>query len=166
MKQEDRERQILINRLKTVRDPRERDRIVRLLARMEQYGPGKIQESAEEKWSLPAQAKGPTEAGGPAGAGEHDEGAEKRIPKGASFMLRYAVPGFFIVFGLIYIAQALMRLIDREDGRVDVPQIIMGALFLFFGVIGFLKARKMANRAAPYRGGGPEAKRPKMMMRK
>ncbi len=160
MKQEDRERQILINRLKTVRDPRERDRIVRLLARMEQYGPGKIQESAEDKWSLPAQARGPAEAGEP------EEGAEKRIPKGASFMLRYAVPGFFVVFGLIYIAQALERLITGEGGQVDLPQMIMGVLFLFFGIIGFLKARKMTNRGPSYRGGGPEAKRPKILMRR
>lgn len=160
MKQEDRERQILIKRLKTVRDPQERDRIFRLLARMEQYGPGKIQESAEGKWGLPAQAEGPAEAREPA------EGVGERIPKGASFMLRYAVPAFFIVFGLVYIVQALMRLVAREDGQVDLPQIIMGVLFLFFGVIGFLKARKMAGRTAPYRGGGPEAKRPKILMRK
>ena len=160
MKQEDKERQILINRLKTIRDPRERDRIIRLLARMEQYGPGKIQESAEDKWSIQVQAKGPAEAREPA------EAMEKNVPKGASFMLRYAVPGFFIIFGLIYIAQALMRLISDEGGQVDLPQIMMGALFLFFGVISFLKARKMTSRTASYRGGGPEAKRPKIFMRK
>jgi hypothetical protein len=154
MKQEDKERQILINRLKTVRDPRERDRIIRLLARMEQYGPGKIQESAEDKWSIQVQAKGPAEA------------MEEKVPKGASFMLRYAVPAFFIIFGLIYIAKALMRLIIDEGDQADLPQILMGLLFLFFGIISFLKARKMTRGTASSSGGRPEAKRPTILMRK
>jgi hypothetical protein len=160
MKQEDKERQILINRLKTVRDPRERDQIIRLLTRMEKYGLGKIEESAEEKRSVPAQAKGPTEAKGPA------EAKEQKVPKGVSFMLGYAVPGFFVIFGLIYIANALTHLISDEGDQAAIPQLIMGALFLLFGIMGFLKIRKMRSGTAPYRGGGPEAKRPKMLMRK
>ena len=160
MKQEDKERQIIINRLKTVRDPRERDHIIRLLARMEQYGPGKIEESAEEKWTVPSQTKGPAEVRGPA------EAREGKVPKGASFMLRYAVPGFFIIFGLFYIANALTRLISDEGDQADLPQIIMGALFLFFGIIGFMKARKMRGGTASYGGGAPEAKRPKILVRK
>jgi len=160
MKQEDKERQLLINRLKTVRDPRERDRIIRLLARMEQYGPGKIQESAEDKWSIQVQAKGPAEAREPA------EAMEEKVPKGASFMLRYAVPAFFIIFGLIYIAKALMRLIIDESDQADLPQILMGLLFLFFGIISFLKARKMTRGTASSSGGRQEAKRPTILMRK
>ncbi|MCX5835263.1 MAG: hypothetical protein NTV99_12315 [Deltaproteobacteria bacterium] len=160
MKQEDKERQILIKRLKTVRDPRERDQIIRLLARMEKHGPGKIEESAEEKWSVPAQAKGPVEARGPA------EAKEQKVPKGVGFMLGYAVPGFFVIFGLIYIANALTRLITDEGDEAPVPQLIMGVLFLFFGIISFLRMRKMRSGTASYRGGGPEAKRPKIFMRK
>jgi len=160
MKQEEKERQILINRLKKVRDPRERDHIIRLLARMEQYGPGKMEESAEDKWSIPAQAKGPVEARGPA------EAKEQKVPKGTGFMLGYAVPGIFVIFGLFYIVNALARLLSDEGGQADIPQIIMGVLFLFFGIISFLKARKMKGGSASYRGGGPEAKRPKIFMRK
>ncbi len=154
MKQEDKERQILTKRLKTVRDPRERDQIIRLLARMEKHGPGKIAESAEEKWSVPAQAKGPAEA------------REQKVPKGVGFMLGYAVPGFFVIFGLIYIGNALMRLISDEGDQPDIPQIIMGALFLLFGIISFLRMRKMRSGTASNREGGPEAKGPKILMRK
>ncbi len=154
MKLEDKERQILINRLKTVRDPRERDQIIRLLARMEKYGPGKIEESTEDRWTVPAQAKGPAEA------------KEQKVPKGVGFMLGYAVPGFFVIFGLIYIANALTRLISDEGDQAAIPQIIMGAAFLLFGIMGFLKMRKMRSGTAPSRGGGPDAKRPKTLMRK
>ena len=160
MKKEDKERQILINRLKTVRDPRERDQIIRLLARMEKYSLGKIEESAEEKGSVPAQAKGPTEARGPA------EAKEQKVPKGVGFMLGYAVPGFFVIFGVVYIANALTRLISDKGDQSAIPQIIMGALFLFFGIMGFLRMRKVRRGTASYRGGRPEAKRPKILMRK
>jgi hypothetical protein len=127
---------------------------------MEQYGPGKIQESAEDKWSIQVQAKGPAEAREPA------EAMEEKVPKGASFMLRYAVPAFFIIFGLIYIAKALMRLIIDESDQADLPQILMGLLFLFFGIISFLKARKMTRGTASSSGGRQEAKRPTILMRK
>jgi hypothetical protein len=153
MKQEDKERRILINRLKTVRDPRERDQIIQLLARTEKYGPGKIEESAEDKRTVSAQARGPAEA------------KEAKAPKGAGFMLGYAVPGFFVIFGLVYIVNALTRMISDEGDQSAISQIIMGALFLFFGIISFLRMRKMRRRTALYRGGGPEARRPNMFTR-
>ncbi len=147
MKQDEKERQILINRLKTIRDPRERDKIIHHLARTEHAGPVRMEESAEEPWAPPGQAKGPAEA------------RTEKIPRGAGFMLGYAVPAFFILFGLFYIASAVMRLISGEGDSSAGPQIFMGVMFLLFGVFGFLKARRMRLRATQPRGGTTETGR-------
>ena len=140
MRKEDRERQMLINRLKTIRNPRERDRIIRLLAGMEKYGTGRVEESPEDPWAVPAETKGPAER------------KEGKIPKGAGLMLGYALPTFFIIFGLFYIAHALMRLISGEGDPSAGTQIFMGMMFIIFGIFGFLKARRTRLKAAAPRG--------------
>jgi hypothetical protein len=136
MQKEDKERQLLINRLKTVRDPRERDRIIRLLARMEKSSPGKIEESPEDQWTAPAETRGSAET------------KEEKIPKGVGFMLGYALPAFFVIFGLFYISNALMRLISGEGDPSAGPQLFMGVMFLIFGIFGFLKMRRTKLKAA------------------
>jgi hypothetical protein len=158
MQKEDKERQILINRLKTVRDPRERDQIIRLLARMEQYGPGKTQESAEDKRSVPAQVKGPVEARGPA------ETKAVKVSTGVGSMLGYTVPVIFMIFGLFYIVESLKDLMTGSG--VDSIRIILGAGFFVMGLLSFLKERRKRSQAASYGAGRPEAKGPKILMRK
>lgn len=154
MKQDEKERQNLINRLKTIRDPRERDKIIRHLARMERPGTGKMEESAKESWALPGHEKGPAEA------------QAEKVPRGAGFMLGYAVPAFFVLFGLFYIASALMRLISGEGDSSAGPQIFMGVMFLIFGIFGFLKTRRMRLRATQPRGGTTETGKPRFWARK
>ena len=145
MKWEDKERRALIDRLKKVRDPRERDRIMQVLASHELGAPGRT-----------SQAEAGPEAAEPAAGTER----AKAPPKAAGLMLGLIVPGSFIAFGLMYIVNALIRLTSGQGDHDAMVQLVMGGVFLIFGFAGFVKARRMRKTAEGEPGGAPPAKKP------
>ncbi len=132
MRGSERERQQLIDRLKTTKNPVEREKILWALEGMRKDtfrtaqppgGPGKEPSAAPaEKIKIPIQ-----------------------MPKGLSQMMRFGAPFFFIVFGFAFIFQGVMRGIERNDFASESGQFITGIIFIFFGVSAFQRARKMAK---------------------
>ena len=123
------EKDRIIRKLKDIKDPRERDRIIWALAGKEK----------EELSGRPAAVEPKITAPSPT-----PEQAQKipQIPMNARKLLNYVVPGFFLFFGLVNLMQAIMQF--HFTGQIDaaIPQLIMGTIFLLFGIIGIFKAMK------------------------
>jgi len=132
MRGSERERQQLIDRLKTIKNPVEREKIL---------------------WALEGMRKdsyktAPT-PGGPA-KGPPAPPAEKinipiQMPKGLGQLMRFGIPFFFILFGIAFILQGVMRGIERNDFASETGQFITGIIFIAFGASAFQRARKTAN---------------------
>jgi len=125
----DMERDKLIRKLKTVKNPRERDKIIWALA-------GKEKDVFEEK-PAPAQPGKVNQAP----VGEQVPGLPK-LPVDARKLVNYIAPALFLFFGLINLVQAVGHFI--ETGRIEAafPQLIMGIMFFVFGIFSFAKAKK------------------------
>jgi hypothetical protein len=125
----DMEREKLIRRLKTVKNPRERDKIMWALA-------GKEKDAFEK---TPAQAQ-PGKAD-PATVRGQVPGLPK-LPVDARKLANYLAPAIFLLFGLVNLVQAIGHYI--ETGRIEaaLPQLIMGIMFFVFGFFSFVKAKK------------------------
>jgi len=123
------ERERIIKKLKDIKDPRERDRIIWALSGKEK----------EQMSGRPAAVKPKITA--PAPPPEQTRRLPQ-VPMNARKLLNYVVPGFFLFFGLVNLIQAIMHF--HLTGQIDaaVPQLIMGTIFLLFGIIGIIKAKK------------------------
>ena len=127
MKEMDRDK--LIRKLKTVKNPRERDKIIWALA-------GKEKDATEEK-PAPVQS-GQAEA---APIREQAPGLPK-LPMDARKLVNYIAPAIFLFFGLVNLLQAIAHFIETGRMEAALPQLIMGVMFFVFGVFGLAKARK------------------------
>lgn len=132
MRGTDRERQRLIDRLKTIKDPRERERVLWALEGLmkDSYGatrpsPGLTQEPPAEP---PAKMRLPLQ-----------------IPKQLGLMTRLVVPIFFILFGLAFLIQAVLRGVETKDFASEAGQFITGGVFLLFGFSALQRVRKMGK---------------------
>ncbi|MBP9020436.1 MAG: hypothetical protein KBG01_02780 [Syntrophobacterales bacterium] len=129
------EKRALIERLKTVKDPFERERILWTLEGMKKSVPktrssreaGKEPPAAEEKVRLPV-----------------------KLPKGFGSLTQYAAPVVFIFFGLAFILQAVLRGLQKKDFASETGQFVGGAIFLLAGFASLQKAKKTGRVA-----GGP-----------
>ncbi len=123
------ERDRIIKKLKDIKDPKERDRIIWALAGKEK----------EEVSGRPAAVK--PKMATPAPPPEQMKRLPQ-VPVNARKLLNYVVPGFFLFFGLVNLIQAIMQY--HLTGQLDaaIPQLIMGTIFLLFGIIGIFKAKK------------------------
>jgi hypothetical protein len=127
----DEDKNKLIEKLKVIKDPIERNRIIWAIAGLEKdvaderpkpAGPRKtvLSPPPDQKQNLPA------------------------LPAGVRKWFAYFVPGLFVFFGLMNLLQALMHILPSGKVEAAVPQLIMGAIFLMFGIASFIKARKKA----------------------
>lgn len=132
MRGTERERQQLIDRLKTTKNPVEREKILWALEGMRKDSQSPAQPAIGPKKASPAPQ------------------AEKikipiEMPKGLGQLMRYALPFFFIVFGFAFILQGVVRGIEQNDFASESGQFIMGIIFIFFGISAFQKAKKMVK---------------------
>ena len=132
MRGSERERQHLINRLKTTKNPVEREKILWALEGMRKDVYGSAQPSRGPEKEPPAPP------------------AEKikiplQMPKGLNQLMRLGVPFLFILFGVAFILQGVMRGIERNDFASESGQFITGIIFIFFGISAFQRAKKMAK---------------------
>jgi hypothetical protein len=127
----ERERQRLIDRLKTVKDPQERAKILWTLEgmRKDSYGPTGSQ----------------TQEGEPVAQEKEMPRIPAQPPKGFSLLVQFAAPVFFILFGLAFILQAVFRGLEKRDFASEAGQFITGAIFLVFGFGALQRARKLAQ---------------------
>jgi hypothetical protein len=123
------DRKQLIKKLKSVKDPRERDRIIWALA-------GHEQKSLDD--ATPAVQPGKTTPGKPMDL--------RNLPKitiDPKRMLGLVVPGFFTIFGIAYIAQSILNYLATRRIEPEIPRLITGGIFVIIGLAGFLKAIKI-----------------------
>jgi hypothetical protein len=122
------ERQYLIERLKTVRDPVERDRIVWKLAG---------QEKAEKR---PAPKLPDSQ--------EIPENLERfpELPAGARNTMRYLLPGILFFYGIVTIVQAVAKYVTTGPNGEMMMQLALGAIFIAFGFIMMRKAKEAQNK--------------------
>jgi hypothetical protein len=125
----DMERDKLVRRLKTVKDPKERDKIIWALA-------GKEKAALQE---TPTPAK-PGKADATPARGQV-QGIPK-LPIDARKLINYLAPAILLFFGIVNLVQAILYFI--ETGRLEAafPQLIMGIMFLIFGFFSITKAKK------------------------
>jgi hypothetical protein len=123
------DRKKLIEKLRTVKDPRERDRIMWALAGLEKDDKGDIpsaEDSGKTVTSPPPERKQNLPA----------------IPTGFRQLLAYFVPGLFLFFGIVNLLEALMHVLPSGKIEPVIPQLIIGSLFILVGITGIIKARK------------------------
>jgi len=142
------DRNALIRKLKTIKDPRERDRVLYLLAG---------QERRED--SLPAARPSDfftalppgTEAKRlpprlPSGSQEDREPVpetETPLPpvRGLGLLIGSIVPVFFLIMGIIFVLSSLAEYQKGENPN----NLFTGIIFIIFGAIGLFKAKKAAK---------------------
>jgi hypothetical protein len=125
------DRNQLIRKLKSVKDPRERDRIIWALA-------GQEQKSFDDTNPTPAAQTGKMTPGKPMDL--------RNLPKiiiDPKRMLGFVVPGFFTIFGIAYIAQSILNYLATRRIDQEIPRLITGGIFVIIGLAGFLKAIKI-----------------------
>lgn len=126
------ERDRILKKLKDIKDPRERDRIIWALAGREK----------EEMGEMPASVK-PTRI-----AQDSSPRPAQRLPGSPTDirkMVSYLFPGIFIFFGLVNLVQAAMQY--HLTGQIEdiIPRLIMGGAFIIIGIFSFAKAKKQAQ---------------------
>jgi hypothetical protein len=125
------ERKKLIKKLKTVKDARERDRIIWALA-------GHEQKSFDDTNTTPTAQPGKMTPGKPM-----DLRNFPKITIDPKRMLGFVVPGFFMIFGIAYIAQSIMNYLATRRIDQEIPRLITGGIFVIIGLTSFLKATKI-----------------------
>ncbi len=123
------DRKQLIKKLKSVKDPRERDRIIWALA-------GHEQKSSDD--TTPAAQPGKMTPGKPM-----DLRNLSKITIDPKRMLGFVVPGFFTIFGIAYIAQSILNYLATRQIDPEIPRLITGGIFVIIGLTSFLKATKI-----------------------
>ena len=123
------DRKQLIKKLKSVKDPRERDRIIWALA-------GHEQKSSDD--TTPAAQPGKMTPGKPM-----DLRNFPKITIDPKRMLGFVLPGFFMIFGIAYIAQSIMNYLATRRIDQEIPRLITGGIFVIIGLASFLKAIKI-----------------------
>jgi hypothetical protein len=123
------DRHRIIKKLKDIKDPAERDRIIWALA-------GKEKEVMDAK---PASIA-PRKAAQPPARGQGQK--LPQLPVNVRKIFNYIVPGIFIFFGLMNIVQALMHYSITGQIEDAIPKLILGGIFILFGIFGIMKARK------------------------
>jgi hypothetical protein len=131
MQYTERDRRELIKQLKKVRDPRERDRMIWALAG---------HEGAALRSSSPAVQRSQPAPGKPLPGKMPDLRNLPQITIDAKRMLGFVVPGFFIIFGIAYIGQAVLNYIASQRIETEMPRLITGGIFLIIGLMGIFKA--------------------------
>lgn len=131
------ERKKLINRLKTVKDATERDRIIWALA-------GQEPKSEEAGPSPMAAQRGKTAPGQPV---PRDPRNLPKVAVDAKRLMGLAVPVFFLIFGITYLIQAILGFMATQRLENELSRMIMGGIFVIFGLAGIFRARRAAEQA-------------------
>jgi hypothetical protein len=132
----EKDRQELINKLKKVRDPQERDRIIWALAGQEEA----VLRSANPDVPPSRPVSGPSAPKKPAHGKTRDLPNIPPINIDAKRLLGFVVPAFFLIFGLVRIGKAVLNYIAFQDIETEMTGLITGGIFLIIGLAGILRA--------------------------
>ena len=132
---DEKERLKLVNRLKTAKTSEERDQILWYLAGQDKAARGKPQRPE------------PTGTGKPEPAAS--EGKPKlSLPVGKLGGVGSITALLFFFYGLVAVVSAVMKIMQGEMDGDEIKQLIMGGLFLLFGVVIYVRARRAQRKAA------------------
>ena len=132
----ERDRRELIQKLKKIKDPRERDRILWALSGQEEA----VFHSAPSPAPPPRPAPGRPEPERPAPSKAPDLRNMPRINIDAKRMLGFVFPAFFAIFGLVRIGKAVLNYIASQDIDAEIQGLITGGIFLIIGLAGIYRA--------------------------
>lgn len=133
----ERDRRELIQKLKKVKDPRERDKILWALAGQEEAVFHSDQPAAPPYKTAPMQRPAP-EKRVPDKAPDRQN--MPQIDTDAKRMLGFAVPVFFVIFGLVRLGQAALNYFASRDIEAEIQGLITGGIFLIIGLAGVFRA--------------------------
>jgi hypothetical protein len=132
---DERERLKLIQRLKTVKTSGERDEILWYLAGQDKSVRGRPQRAEATGPAYPAPAK-------PEGR------MQVKLPVGKLGGFGSITALLFVLYGLAAIIPAVMKILqDQMDGD-ELRQLIVGVVFVFFGIVIFIKAKRAQRKTA------------------
>jgi hypothetical protein len=132
----EKDRQELINKLKKVREPRERDRIIWALAGQEEA----VFRSANPDVPPSRSVSGSSAPKRPAPGKTQDLRNMPQINIDAKRLLGFVVPAFFLIFGLVRIGKAVLNYIASQDIETEITGLITGGIFLIIGLAGIFRA--------------------------
>lgn len=137
MRAMEKDRREIIQKLKNIKDPRERDRLLWTLEGQESVFHDAHPDVPPSR-SVPGWPK-------PERPVSENEAVPKNLPKMATDAKRVigvVVPAFFIIFGLVNIGRALLNYFAFEEIEAEIPRLIMGGIFLIMGLTGLFGAMR------------------------
>jgi hypothetical protein len=158
---DERERQKLIEKLKTSKKSEERDQILWYLAGQDKTSRGKPQRAdatgagKKSPWVLAKRDK--TVGGKPQGVEAtgtsqptpaKTEGTQIRLPLGKLGGFGSITALLFLFYGMVAIVGAVMKILQGQTDGEEIRQLIIGGVFVFFGIVIFFKAKRAQRQAA------------------
>ncbi|MFH1079200.1 MAG: hypothetical protein V1766_02885 [Pseudomonadota bacterium] len=131
----ERDRRELIQKLKKIKDPRERDRILWALAGQEEH----VFHSAPSPAPPSRLASHRPEPARPEPGKAPDLRNMPQINIDAKRTLGFVVPAFFVIFGLVRIGKAVLNYIAFQDIEAEMTGLITGGIFLIIGLAGIFR---------------------------
>jgi hypothetical protein len=132
---DEKERQKLIEKLKTARKSEERDQILWYLAGQDKTSRGK-----------PPKPE-PVTAGSPTPS-KTQEKMQIRLPIGKMGGVGSITALLFLFYGMVAIVSAVMKIFQGQTDGDEIRQLIVGGIFVFFGIVIFFKAKRAQRKAA------------------
>jgi hypothetical protein len=132
---DERERQKLIAKLKTSKKSEERDQILWYLAGQDKTTRGR-----------PPKPE-PVVAGTPSPSKMQDK-MQIRLPAGRLGGVGSITALLFVVYGMAAIIPAVIKILQGQMDGDEIRQLITGGIFVFFGIVIFVKAKRAQRKAA------------------
>ena len=132
---DERERLKLIQRLKTVRTSEERDQILWYLAGQDKTARGKPQRPEATGSGKPDPAK-------------TESKTQIRLPLGKLGGFGSITALLFLFYGMVAIVSAVMKIIQGQTDGEEIRQLIMGGIFVFFGLVIFIRSKRAQRKTA------------------
>ncbi|NPV03203.1 MAG: hypothetical protein HPY67_00500 [Syntrophaceae bacterium] len=132
---DERERQKLIAKLKTAGSSEERDRILWYLAGQDKDARGRAQRAEPMGTRKPASAKA-------------EDKPRAGFPLGKLGGVGSFTALLFLFYGLVTVVTAVMRILQGQMAGDEIRQLIMGGLFLLFGIVIYLRGRRQQQETA------------------
>ena len=134
---DERERQKLITKLKTSKKSEERDQILWYLAGQDKTTRGKPKPQRSE----------PIDAGTPAPS-KTQERMQIRLPAGRLGGVGSITALLFVLYGMVAFIPAVIKILQGQMDGDEIRQLITGGVFVFFGIVIFVKAKRAQRKAS------------------
>ena len=132
---DERDRQKLIAKLKSAKTSEERDQILWYLAGQDKAVRGKPQrpEPIDSGTAAPSKVQ---------------EKMQIRLPIGKLGGFGPITALLFLFYGLVAIVGAVTKILQGDTSGEEVRQLIVGGVFVFFGIVIFFKAKRAQRKGA------------------